>query len=437
MKTRYIIPFLLLPFLACKKEGPTIQPVDVTVNLNYADAQLKGKLDLSKVEVKLKNLSTGNMAIFKPTDGTVTMSGLAPGRYDIDASISISKESYKNATGIEKAEDVVFNASLKNASLDFSTDINMELVAGLIGDFVIKQIYYAGSDNTEGALFRDQFIEIYNNTDQVLYADSLYIARAWGRQGTKSEAFHYQSNGQLDWSKSSGNNVGDAANTDYLYLRDLYMIPGTGKTYPVQPGKSIVIAQNALNHKAPFVGNNGKEIAIRNPELTVDLSKADFEVHFGDIPGRKLFASDIDNPSVPNMQILAYDGNDWVLDNLGRDSYVIFRRSSRTEVTELKEYYLPKLTTPDIDAETYKQLPITWVTDGVEVQPTMSNDRIPKKLPVSIDSGFGFVTGGKYSSQSIIRKTEKTENGIRKLKDTNNSTEDFVVIKANPWGFAD
>lgn len=436
MKTRYLLPFLLLPFLACKKDGPTIQPIEVQVNLSYADKPLNTQLDLQLAELKLTNLSTGNSKVFKPADGLVTMAGLAPGRYDIDVSVTITKERYKDLTGIEKAEDVVFNASLKNYNLDFSTTIDLELVTGLIGDFVIKQIYYAGSDIQEGAVFRDQFVEIHNNTDRVLYADSLYIARAWGRQGTKAGEYHYQGNGQMDWSKSASNTIGGAANTDYVYLRDLFMVPGNGKSHPVQPGKSIVIAQNALNHKVPFVGNNGKEVGVRNPDLTVDLSKADFEVHYGDIPGKKLFASDIDNLNVPNMEILAYDGNDWILDNLGRDSYVVFRRSSRTEVDALNDYYAPQLSAPGSNADKFKQLPNSWIMDAVEVQPTLASDRIPKKLHPTVDAGFNFVTGGKYSSQSLIRKTERNDNGVIKLKDTNNSTEDFVVIKANPWGFA-
>ncbi|MBL1407659.1 DUF4876 domain-containing protein [Sphingobacterium faecale] len=436
MKTRYLIPFLLLPFTACKKDGPTIKPIDVQVNLNYAEAQLNTPLDRSKVELKLTNLSTGNSAVFKASEGVVNMDGLAPGKYDIDASVTITKEHYKNLTGIEKAADLVFNASLKNYSLNFSTTIDLELVTGLIGDFVIKQIYYAGSDNKEGAIFRDQFVEIHNNTDRVLYADSLYIARAWGRQSPNKQSYHYQSNEQLDWSKSISNSVGEAANTDYVYLSDLLMIPGNGKTYPVQPGKSIVIAQNALNHKVPFVDNNGKETGVRNPDLTVDLSKADFEVHYGGIPGKKLLGSDIDNLDVPNLEILAYEGSDWVLDANGRDSYVIFRRSSRAEVTALKEYYAPLLTTPGSTANMYRQLPIRWIMDGVEIQPTLNDERIPKKLPASVDAGFSFVPGARYSSQAVIRKTETTENGRVKLKDSNNSTEDFVTIKASPWGFA-
>ena len=47
-------------------------------------------------------------------------------------------------------------------------------------------------------------------------------------------------------------------------------------------GKSIIIAQTGINHKAPYDRIDGKPVTIQDPELTVDLSKADFEVYLGD-----------------------------------------------------------------------------------------------------------------------------------------------------------
>ncbi|UZJ63016.1 DUF4876 domain-containing protein [Sphingobacterium sp. KU25419] len=198
--------------------------------------------------------------------------------------------------------------------------------------------------------------------------------------------------------------MGNEANTDYVYLRDLFMIPGDGHTYPIDPGKSIVIAQNALNHKVPFVGNNGVETPIRDPELTVDLSKATFETYFGDIPGKKPFASDINNLDIPNVEVLDYVGNDWILDNPGRDGYVIFKRSNREEVLALKDYAVPSLKPPAASEKTYKQLPVRWIMDALEIQPNTAGARLPKKLGSSQDAGFSFVPLGAYSSQAVIRK---------------------------------
>lgn len=437
MKIRYFIPIICLLIFSCQRDRiPKMEPVDLNLNLSYASEELNGKLELNTAKVTVTNLSTKVRSTYSPQDAAVSIENLKPGNYDIDASITISKEQYTQVTGLETAEDVTFNVSFKKYNLIRSTTLALELVAGTVGDFVIKQVYYAGSDQKNGALYRDQFFEIQNNTDRILYADSLYFGRIYGRQSITTDKEHYQPNGQLDWSKSENMTMGNEANTDYVYLRDLFMIPGDGHTYPIDPGKSIVIAQNALNHKVPFVGNNGVETPIRNPELTVDLSKATFETYFGDIPGKKPFASDINNLDVPNVEVLDYVANDWILDNPGRDGYVIFKRSSREEVLALKNYVVPSLKPPAASEKTYRQLPVSWIMDALEIQPNTASSRLPKKLGPSQDAGFSFVHLGAYSSQAVIRKTEGNNNGVIKLKDTNNSTEDFVFIKANPFGFA-
>ena len=433
MRLIYFFSLAILLFMACSKDAPDQQPVDVTLKLSYAAQEFNGKLDFTEVKVQVKNLSNNVLAEYQPKNGTLLLENLAAGQYDIIASVTFSKDKFNNLTGGDSQEEVTFNASLPRVSLLSSEVIELQLMAGKVGEFVIKQIYYAGSDNKDGALFRDQFLEIHNNSDRVLYADSLYFGRLWGRQSMTRQVDHYLPNKQFDWSKSEGMTMGNQANTDFVYFRDLFMIPGNGKTYPVQPGKSIVIAQNALNHKVPFVGNNGKEVSVRNPDLTVDLSKADFEVYYGDIPGHKIFASDIDNPSVPNVQILEYTGNDWILDNLGRDAYAIFKTADRSAVEALGKYAQPTIATPSADAKKYKQVPVKWLEDVVEVQPHINDNRIPKKVSASQDAGFTFVNLGSYSSQSVIRKSVGNSS---KLQDTNNSTEDFTVIKASPYGFA-
>lgn len=438
MNIRFFMLLLSIGLFSCNRERePKMVPVDLQVNISYASADLNGRMDLSAVNIKVTNLSTQVNTTFNPQDAVLHLKDMKLGYYDIDASITISKEEYFRVTGLESDRDVTFNASFKKYNLLRPSTLNMQLISGSTGDFLIKQVYYAGSDSRQGALYRDQFFEIHNNTDRILYADSIYFGRIYGRQSLTTEKEYYQAgNHQLDWSKAVGINIGNVANTDYVYLRDLFMIPGDGKTYPVAPGKSIIIAQNALNHKIPFVGNNGAEVPIRNPELTVDLSQANFETYFGDIPGRLPFATDINNPAVPNVEIIDYTGNDWIMDNPGRDGYVIFKHSNREEIVALKTYFLPTLISPIPGDKTYRQLPNSWIMDAVEIQPNTISGRLPKKLGPSLDAGFSFVTLGSYSSQSIIRKTESDNGGIIKLKDTNNSTEDFVVIKANPFGFA-
>lgn len=440
MKKLLLFFVTLASLTACKKDKLESSTVDLQIQINAAITPAEDKaFPFANVKVTLTNLRNQSTAALAPdASGKLVFSGIAAGDYNINAAITISRSDYETLTGADPGADVSFNASQNNLSIPvgFSETLQLELVNGTSGAFLIKQIYYAGSDKKDGALFRDQFIEIYNNTSEVLYADGLYVSRLTGKQSKPDGKEYYQANGQLDWSKSPDMPADIDANKDYVYLRDLFQIPGSGNQYPVKPGESIVIAQNAMNHKVPFTNNSGKQISVNNPDLTIDLSAADFEVYFGDIPGQKLFASDIDNPSVPNMNVVKYEGNDWILDNNGKDSYIIFRAPEDLDVNSLPSYYQPSRAIPNEATKKYTQLPVNVIMDAVEIQPNLADDRIPKKLRPDFDAGFTFVSQGSYSSQAVIRKTANTADGRKILKDTNNSSEDFVAIKANPRGFA-
>ncbi len=423
-------------FTACKKnKTPEAQPVDLPVKVSYrlnADV-----MPLSDVELTIKNLTTNTTQTAKTdSKGQYNFSSLATGTYDIVAKVTFSATKYTELTGVYSNAPVTYNASIRNKIItpDFNEQIELTLVAGTTSDWVIKQIYYAGSNVTDGALYRDQFIEIHNNSDQVLYADSLYFAELTGRMSFTNTTYHILGDGQLDWQKSQDMPASIDANNDYIYSRALSMIPGTGKQYPVEPGKSIIIAQTALNHKEPFTGSDGKSISVRNPALTIDLSKAQFEAYYAG-NGANPLDSDIDNPNSVNVEVLQMFGRDMIFDTNGRTAYAIFKINDGPR--NLKEYHYPTISAPSSGATKYIQIPNKYVLDAVEAQPVATSSRVPKKLNASFDSGFASVPGGIYSSQSVIRKTEKTVNGRVVLQDTNNSSEDFVYLTlANPFGFA-
>jgi len=435
------ISLIILVFTACKKyEGDIteIHPVKYQVLTSYASQDLGKLLPKSKIEVTIKN--TKNNVIQKYTtksDGTISLDSISPGVYDISAMIKIPAADYTVLTGENVEKEVVFNASEKSRIITIADNqnISLKLISGSTGPWVIKQIYYAGSNTTTGASFRDQFIEIYNNSDSILYADSLYIAEALGIQNLTSTNIYRQNNSQYDWSKAQGMPTNIDANNSYIYTRALLMIPGTGRQYPVKPGESIVLAQTALNHRAPFTGSDGKTITARNPSLTIDLSSADFEAYYAPFLPRPL-ASDIDNPSVPNVEVLSYSGTDLIFDNLGRMGYVIFKNKGTTDIKKLPQYPYPTIAPSLSDADKYFQIPIEFIIDGVEIQPSSAASRVPKKLGASLDALYTYAPNGAYSSQSVIRKIETTIQGRRILKDTNNSAEDFDFFPlANPRGF--
>ena len=285
MRKYFYLILASLAFASCKKNNTTdIQPVDVNVTVAYSLQTSGYQLPLTGVKVKVTNLDTKIIQEFTASDkGMLKATQLTPGLYDIDASIIISANDYASITGNPVAKDVTYNASVKNKPIGvgFSETIDLKLVSGSIGDWVIKQISYSGSDRVNGATFRDQFIEFYNNSDKTLYADSLCFAETVGLI-TKSSGSTYNllATGQLDWAKSVGMPANIDANNDYIYARAFFMIPGTGKQYPIRPGESIVVAQTAINHKTPFTGADGKTISVLNPALTIDLNTANFEAYY-------------------------------------------------------------------------------------------------------------------------------------------------------------
>lgn len=441
MKNKCIALLGLFSILACNSDDDQInltQTVSYTVQANYSENF--DSLAAKDATITLQSTNTSEVyQMLTDANGQAVFGAVIPGTYDINATVTFSAEEFNQTFGyFPESEEVIFNASLGQTTISLENNqTQLVLNTARMGDLVIKQIYYGGSHTQQGASFRDQFIEIYNNSNEVIFADGLYFAFAYGVLNTTTTEY-VQPNGQFDWSQSIGMTIGNSANTNYLYADYVYQIPGNGNQYPIEPGASIVIAQSALNHKSPLVDNTGEEISVLNPDLTIDLSDADFEANFIEFraqQGLEPFRTDIENPSVPNVNISfagrpgAYHAiTDMLLDNLGRDSYVIFRADN----LEFNTYALPNVREVTESTKMYMQIPADIVIDGVETQHASNN--IPKRLPETLDISSTRISA-PYTSKSVIRKTKTTVDGRRILQDTNNSSEDFVEIIANPRGF--
>jgi len=437
----FLFAMLILAIAACKKDNVPdtnndVKPVTISVKLSYEAENTALALSLEKTEVKITNLTTTqSYTATSNTDGVATFTAISPGNYDVSAVQTIAAEDYNTKAGTNVTDAVIFNGTLSRQALTQDGQLAVTLKTGRIGDLVIKQIYYSGSSAANGAVFRDQFVEIYNNSNQTLYADSLYFGQVINTATALnkidfSKGF-YQSGGQYDWSKSIGMNTTNA-NTGYVYTSALFMIPGTGTQHPILPGTSIIIAATALNHKSPYTGADGKAISVKDPTLTIDLSAADFEVYLGDQNGINPLASDVDNPAVPNLTVIDRGANrDLVLDALGRDGLIIFK--SKVDPKTWGKFPTPEVTQIISTTKTYIQVPVNLIIDGVGLNTTVVANRIPKYMVDAIDAGETYTTGGSYSSQSVVRKTNKTVSGRIVLKDSNNSANDFgTLTKSDP-----
>ncbi len=434
----WIVMLLAASFMtSCDRTEDTPEVKSAAMKVNVSLTPEYAKAPLGKVTIVLRNVSTGKESTATSEKGLpVEFKQLPVDIYDITATYSMSNEDYKNITGQDANKNtVLFSASQSGMQLEPGKikEIDLVLSTSTTENFVFKTLYYGGSDSKKAAGDYDQFFEIYNNSNKTLYADSLCIAiTTMNRYGnghpTQDKRYYYTEDGRYDWSKAEGMTLGEKANSDYYYASMLFMIPGNGKEHPVKPGESLVIARFATNFKSKYTNIRGTVVEVASPELTVDLSKADFE-------GAYERTKALTNPNVPDL-ILIHKGNNTSmrLSSNGKEGYVLFRHPSPSQ--------LPIFVYPAIDPKKgsksqFIQIPNANLIDAVEViSPTSTGYVSPKAIQKKDDAGYAYVKEGEYTSLALTRKISRMDGNRRVLQDINNSGIDFLTIKAEPRAFA-
>ena len=437
MKTtqQLFLSFAFAVFLwSCSEDdtggGMAIQPVDHQIEAKYDENY--DNLEAENVSIQLTNSETGEI-----TDVTTVASGIAPvtltpGVYSLSASITLTPQEYEDLFGQIVEQNVSFNGSLSSVTINSATAGTTPVIleTGRIGNLLISQVYHAGSDVVDGALFRDQFIEIHNNSNETIFLDGLCVSQLYGESRLRDplESYH-QPNGQLDWSKSINQTKGDASNTDYVYADEILRVPGTGESYPLESGQSAIIAATGINHKEPLVITNDEgeqeTYEVNDPSLTVDLSGAMFEAYFADFVDNAL-EYDVDNPTVENMEVIMAANRDFLMDPQGRDAMVIFYANDET-LSNWEGVVSPREDEVG-DNTLYKQIPVAEIIDGVNLQHVNPSRFVPQRCVNAIDAGYKALNQGNYSSESLIRKVASTSGSRTFYQDTNNSTNDYEVI---------
>lgn len=438
MKKLFLISMSIL-FLACSldDESTFIAPVSHNFEVRYNENYDNKPAD--NAEIKLVNNDDGKNYTVNTDDTGLAEIDLVPGVYKVNITRTFSIEEYLEFSGQEVDQEVTFNVSMEGLEINANSEsfTELELVTGTIGNLIIKQVYYAGSDVRLGASFRDQFVEIHNNSNETIYLDGLHFAQVHGTTSVPSTLRDYHlANGQYDWSKSIGQEDPDGANKDYVYSDEVLRIPGSGQDYPLESGKSVIIAATAVDHKAPLVvtdkDGESKTFEVPEPDRTVDLSQAPFEAYFRpfqESQGSTWLDSDIDNPNSANVEIIfkSFAGKDLILDPMGRDAFVIFFAD---EVQNWDALPIPSIGADKFSetTKTYLQIPNLTIIDGVEVQRNDPSKGKPKRLSDAIDAGEISGIQGHYTSESVIRKLTKEVDGKTFYQDTNNSSNDFEVL---------
>lgn len=379
---------LLVGLTACDSGMDEVTPFEVDVRVTFPEDYPVSEAE--GVTVTATNDERGGTQTAETNAaGIATFEELVPGPYAFSATLSIKGERAAELTGSPAPRTLNANLPLQNLDRPPAEAIELQLNVAAAGTFVIKEVYYTGSETPEGdTYFRDQFIEIYNNTDELLYADELYIASIYGASGQinpNTEPTPFQDN------------------QDAAYASNVWRVPGGGTDVPVEPGESLVIAQHGIDHADDPDGN---------PASPVNLGDADFEMY----TGRE---QDIDVAGVPTMERTYFTGGFYSLVPVFGPAWVLFETNDFGS--------LEQVPVPDLDfLDPRIRVPNELILDGFEALQTPTSDDF-KRLPLDVDAGF-VAASGTYTSESARRLVQREVDGRRILKNTNNTGSDFEII---------
>ena len=317
------------------------------------------------------------------------------------------------------------------------------VVAKELDHLIIEEIFYAGNKlkGNDMLSVADRYIKLTNPTKETIYLDGLALVLG-----------KYQPTSPLDYSDA------DSKHKDKTTaVEKMLVIPGTGKEYPLEPGKSSYIAAVALN-----------TTTLKESDDTlgkVDLSNANFQLYTKEMMQETFYDDAAEDENIEKVKApvlsLLYDN--------GFEKDECYAVPSKPEGCD-KDYASPAdiegnrliaiaklgVTPKEIlaDKEKYtlviaytddsqggghthmKQfsamgIPNEWIIDGIVV--CANGAQKWEVVDKSIDSGSkGVYNAGEeanldsYAGKAIVRK----HNG-KTFEDTNNSTLDFEIKQAS------
>lgn len=380
---------LLLVFTTCMKE-PEFNSFEVNLVFNFGDEV--SPEDKENAKVIFSNLQK-NYAVTTYTDseGKVAITNVEPGFYRVQLS-----HIFENDLGI-----TFYVNGLKSYDIFSSLEDTVHISVSASKSFVIKEFYYSGCLTPSGnAYSADQFVEIYNNSNETLYVDGMSLI--------EHESYGLEPN-YWSWMKDS------------IVCRMIWTIPGEGTDYPVEPGRSVVLARDAFDHKSDPLGN---------PLCPVDMGHADFEFFVYSATG-----ADIDGAYSTNLieDLFTFRGTDVSFHVRGGSAIALVQIPGNN--AERKEYIANNLVLKGGVTSTrfYGRIPNDWVIDAVEVVFDEAH-AVWKRFPIELDAGYTYNPSGSRSGLSLQRKIKEVIDGRVIYQDTNNSVDDFIKgTVPKPW----
>jgi len=292
--------------------------------------------------------------------------------------------------------------------------------------FIFSEVFFNGERNGGRMMHPDQFMTLYNPTNNVLYADGLAIGCTMQASCREKESWY-----------------DEYYNAGKVPVHGIIVVPGSGYDVPVKPHDKIVIAFTAINHTATenrYIDKidttftlNGTDTIFKYDttwfdytyDNAIDLSGADFEIY-----DPQVYTSDVDNPEVPNVLEIYPAENDY--GGIGgfyqhpRGFYCpfIFKLENGKQET-LDSFFKDNTSTAVVADKEGNNVEIQMLSveskiilDGITTG-HIPSDIVTNPLPQTVDRGKQLVKG--CHSAILVKRKGSDKEGYA---DTNNSTED-------------
>ncbi len=341
----------------------------------------------------VKNIATGVETTYEVAK-TVPSIVVEDGLYDISLTVYTTRSIGNNASVQQVLRDIKSNVKVSGGTLEL-TFSPVAVVAGQ--GFLFAEVCLAPklADGVKMDLYSSWF-RIVNSSADTLDADGLCIIQS-----------KFVTNLKYDYTPDI---MSEAVAVDAIYR-----IPATGLR--VAPGETILIADQAINHQ-------------ETNALSFDLSNADFEWY--DETEKNL---DIDNPDVPNMErVYCNTKTVWIPNSQG---YKVFGLAFiSTDDEEYLEKYVYDYSWIQVSADIEKEMagscymvPNDWIVDCITFSPsTLYQWNITSS---SLDAGYVSI-GKTGADKDRLGKSARRKVQDGKFVDTNDSSNDFDVVEADP-----
>lgn len=383
MKKGFYLLLVLLLFLASCSDDEN-RSSSVYIQLLPPDGY--STLPYEEMEVTLTNKDQGTMYSLHCSSTGQASFNVEPGYYT--ASVH-----YQAASGL------VFSGRIESLSLlrdEAEAIIELPLLLAKTSALIIKEIYFGGCKGQNNKDYQaDQYVTLYNNSDQIIYLDGLCLGIVDPGYNQESPWMNY-------------------TDMERIPVNDLtWQFPGSGKEYPLAPGEETTIATNAVDH-------TGGEYQHAN---SVDLSGVDWGFWDVNLERQTIAAGVKPMTLLVNLNPLLVM---YSLPVFGPTFMVFSLQESPEKYVQNPENREPRPKANNQDKQ-YLMVPKEWVIDCVECVKDIDS---PKRVPNELDNGKCYIPGDRYSGRSIIRKKAGTTDGRTIYQDTNNSTEDMEVTSA-------